>query len=98
MPTSARPGRVETRNDRFKRSYGTAVWTGLIVATAAHFAVFQLCYTGQDMGPIPTVIEYCGCFDRGVDAPGDDDIDAFDFEAFQLCASGPDVLADPEGD
>lgn len=42
MPTSARPSTAETRNDRFKRSYGTAVWTGLIVATVAHFAVFQL--------------------------------------------------------
>ncbi len=51
MSTSARPARAEIRNDRFKRSYGTAVWAGLIAATIAHFAVFQL-FPGLEAGVV----------------------------------------------
>ncbi len=61
----------------------------------ADFSVLQACVTGQGVTPIPSIPAYCGCFDRGSDAPsGDNDIDTFDVEAFEACASGPGVPAD----
>ncbi len=61
------------------------------------FAVFQLCYTGSDLGPIPATPEYCACMDRGDNNPFDDqpdfdgDIDAADLTAFTNCYTGPDI-------
>ncbi|MHC4444414.1 MAG: BACON domain-containing protein [Planctomycetota bacterium] len=64
------------------------------------FSVYQLCYTDTDNGPISTTPAYCRCLDWGDDDSDqipdyDDDIDSFDFTAFQNCASGPNVPADP---
>ncbi len=36
----AKEGALLTANDRFKRSFGAWFWTAMILATAAHFAVF----------------------------------------------------------
>jgi len=55
------------------------------------FAIFQLCFTGTG-GVIPSVPNYCGCFDRD----GDTDIDSADFVAFQDCATGPNIPFDME--
>ncbi|HRR83688.1 MAG TPA: hypothetical protein P5316_01645 [Phycisphaerae bacterium] len=66
----------------------------------ADFAVFQLCYTGMD-GGVLTDPDYCQCFDRrnNDNSPGqDNDVDSFDLAAFEDCASGPGVPADPECD
>lgn len=51
MPTSTGPARVPARTDRLKSRYGSAVWTGLIVATVAHFAVLQL-FPGLEAGVV----------------------------------------------
>lgn len=61
------------------------------------FAVFQLCYTGQNLGP---VAPECLCFDRpdvGTGKP-DGDVDQADYQAFEACASGPMIPADPACD
>ena len=56
------------------------------------FARFQACFTGTG----GTMDEFnCHCFDREGD---DNDIDLIDLAAFELCASGPDVAADPACD
>ncbi len=60
------------------------------------FGDFQRCFTG---GQSPLPAPGCMCFDHGSDAPGgDDDIDAFDFASFELCAGGPTVPANPACD
>ncbi len=46
------------------------------------FALFQLCFTGPDNGPVPAG---CEC----VDVDGDDDIDLDDYEAFIQIMTGP---------
>jgi len=64
------------------------------------FGAFQRCYTG-DGGAIPVDPAYCECFDRREEGgqPGSDgQIDAFDYDAFEDCASGPGVTADPACD
>jgi hypothetical protein len=64
------------------------------------FAMFQQCLTGEG-GGIPAEPDYCGCFDRrnNDNSPGqDNDIDGFDLEAFEDCASGPGIPADPACD
>ena len=60
------------------------------------FGVLQLCITGTG-GTIPSVPEYCVCFDRPEGEPpaADGDIDQTDIAGFEACASGPDVPADP---
>jgi hypothetical protein len=71
----------------------------------ADFAVFQLCYTGSGVGApaIPSNPEYCACLDHADDdsnpatpPSSDGDIDSFDLSAFESCASGPNILADPD--
>jgi len=41
VPAEAGPERVLTANERFKQSFATWFWGSMIVATVAHFAVFQ---------------------------------------------------------
>jgi len=66
----------------------------------ADFAVLQRCYTG-DGGGMVSEPEYCQCFDRrnNDNSPGEDnDVDSFDLAAFEDCASGSGVPADPACD
>lgn len=56
----------------------------------ADFAVLQSCYTG-DSG---VTADYCRC----VKADADTDVDVLDLQAFENCASGPGVSADPTCD
>lgn len=58
------------------------------------FAVFQACYTGSDPGPGQFDSYWCSC----LDFDGDKDIDGDDYTAFEGCASGPGILADPACD
>jgi len=62
------------------------------------WAVFQICYTGPDLGPIQTGAgyDYCACMDRGDDnfntqPDFDGDIDQYDFNAFNNCYTGPTI-------
>ncbi len=57
------------------------------------FALFAVCRTGPQLGPVPSGAgrEHC----PRVDADHDDDVDMSDFGAFQKCISGSDVPADP---
>lgn len=58
------------------------------------FAIFQLCYTGANQGPVPTSPEYCKCLDSdGAGGQPDNDIDQGDLTRFEACASGPGVPA-----
>jgi len=41
VTAEAGPERVITANERFKRSFGTWFWSSMIIATVAHFSVFQ---------------------------------------------------------
>lgn len=54
-------------------------------------AVFQNCFTGIGGG----VPDGCECLDRDNAGAGDGDIDEDDYSAFESCASGPDVPANP---
>jgi hypothetical protein len=68
------------------------------------FAVFQLCYTGENVGPVSPE---CTCFDWNL-SESDGDIDQEDYGFFQRCAvgsevdsihgSGPTIPADPACD
>ena len=42
VPAEAGPESSFTANERLKRSFGSRFWGSMIVATVAHFAVFQL--------------------------------------------------------
>jgi len=54
------------------------------------FAAFQVCFTG-DATPLSGLSQACAC----VDVEPDGNIDGFDATAFETCASGPGVPADP---
>ena len=41
IPAEAAADRLETENDRFKRSFGSWFWGSMIAATVVHFMVFQ---------------------------------------------------------
>ena len=60
------------------------------------FAVFQLCLTGSepDHPPIPVDPELCLCFDLD----GDETVGGNELAAFEACASGPTVAAEPDCD
>ncbi|GMU22001.1 MAG: hypothetical protein AMXMBFR13_20890 [Phycisphaerae bacterium] len=63
------------------------------------FAVLQRCYTGPNLGPVADEPVQCACLDvEGSGGMPDNDIDAGDLAKFQLCASGPFILADPACD
>jgi hypothetical protein len=57
------------------------------------FAVIQACFTGS-AGPVPSEPAYCICLNRNQDNA----IDEQDMLAFEACASGPGVPADPSCD
>lgn len=59
------------------------------------FGKLQACFTGPGPAPTPGV---CRCFDRDNGGLGDGDVDTDDLEAFQACASGPEIPADPTCD
>ncbi len=56
---------------------------------------WQACVTGAGLGE---VAGECTCFDRYDGGIGDGGADADDYEAFEACASGPDVRAEPGRD
>ncbi len=63
----------------------------------ADFAVFQQCFTGTATLD-ETYPPYCVCFDvrDATGQPGSDNaISSFDLTAFELCASGPGIAANP---
>ncbi len=41
IPAQAVTDRLETENDRFKRSFGSWFWSSMITATVFHFVIFQ---------------------------------------------------------
>ena len=46
-------------------------------------------------GGLREVASECTCFDRDNGGLGDGDVDADDYQAFETCASGPDVPVEP---
>ena len=54
------------------------------------FAAFQACYTGVDDPDAVYDFDACRC----MNSDGDVDIDATDLDAFEACASGPEVPGD----
>jgi hypothetical protein len=66
----------------------------------ADFAIFQVCYTGSLSPGSHVLPQACACVDLGDDnndsvPDHDGDIDGFDYTAFEDCASGPGILANP---
>jgi hypothetical protein len=93
------------RSESADWKYSMAGWDNIAIVATCHtpfadadndgdvdqedFGVFQRCYTGTGLGPVPSGagFEYCTCFDRN----NAGDVDQADWSKFEACATGPEI-------